>query len=43
MRDKGSENRQWAYDEALDAGDDRIYAKRLLDPNYPPAFVFDTY
>lgn len=36
VRDKGPEDRQWAYEEALDAGVDRVYAKRLLDPHYPP-------
>jgi hypothetical protein len=35
VRDKGPEDRRWAYEEALDAGVDHKYAKRLLDPNYP--------
>ena len=36
VRDKGLEDRQWAYEQARDAGVDHLYAKRLLDPNYPP-------
>ncbi len=29
------EDREWAYDEAIRAGVDHEYAKRLLDPIYP--------